>query len=56
MSLQWMREKYQEKMGETASSTQTEEKEPSEGEDTVIGDESPPWIIWTHQQHWANYV
>ena len=51
-----MREEFKQKMGETTSSIQTVEEEPSESEDTVIWGNSPPLIIQTLQQHWADYV
>ena len=51
-----MREESKEKMEETISSAQTTEEKPSESEDIMICGESPPKIIQTHQQHWANYV
>ena len=56
ISLQQMREEFKQKLGETALSIQTEEEEPSESEDIMICGESPSQIVWTHQQHWADYI
>ena len=56
ISFQWMKEEFKQKIRETASSAQTTEEEQSESEDIAICGESPPQIIWTHQQHWADYV
>ena len=60
MSLQQMREEFQPTLKKVASSIQPKEGESSDnkenGEDTAIGGESFPQLIWMHQQHWADYV
>ena len=55
-----MREEFQQTLKETASSMQTKDGNSSDSEEnsehTVIGSESFPQLVWTHQQHWADYV
>ena len=43
-----MREEFKQKKGETISSAQTAEEEPSESEDIMICAESPPQVIQMH--------
>ena len=55
-----MREEFQQILKKAASSIQTKERDSSDSEedseDTVIGSESFPQLVWSHQQHSADYV